>query len=169
MPMPPDFEDECLYTRARWFLHDVVTIDVEGGRVVASLDTTQLDTQVRTQVLWPGHEPHVPGAVMVQITGTLGNLHAVYVLGLRPTEGWYGFGTHIKSAKFPSIARIGPPAICTAHAVRVRSVRGTTFVEYDFRYEQEGRAVYESRQMAAWMRTDHRGPPPGPATPSSPR
>lgn len=160
MPMPPDFEAESMYTRDAWFLHDVETIDVEGGRVVATLDTTKLDAQVATQVPWPGHEDHVPGAVMVQITATLGSLHATYVLGLRATEGWYGFGTHIKSAKFPSIARIGPPVTCTAHAVRVRSVRGTTFVEYDFLYEQEGRAVYQSRQMAAWMRTDHRGPHP---------
>jgi len=158
--MPPDFVDECLYTPERWFLHDVTEIDVEGQRVVAVLDTTKLETMVQTQRPWPGHDPHVPGAVMVQITGTLGNLHAVYVLGLRLTEGWFGFGTHIKQARFPTLGRIGPPVICTAHAQRVRSVRGTTFVDYDFHYTQEGQSIYESKQMAAWIRSDHRGPPP---------
>jgi hypothetical protein len=34
----------------------------------------------------------------------------------------------------------------------VRTVRGTKFVSYAFRYEQEGQPIYLSNQIAAWTR-----------------
>jgi hypothetical protein len=153
MPLPPDFADECLYGPDAWFLHDVRHLDRD--RVEGIVDTTRLGPLVDAQVPRRGHPRHVPGAVMVQLTGTLGNLHAVYALGLRVSEGWVGFGTHVRGVRFPSLGRIGPELMATACVTRVRVLRGRHFVDYAFRYEQEGRLVYESEQTAVWVRGEH--------------
>lgn len=158
MPLPPDFVDECLYEPDAWFVHDLLQIDAASDRVVAWVDTTRLGRLVDAQRPWAGHPKHLPGAVVVQITGTLGNLHAVYVLDARPSQGWVGFGTHIKSARFPSMGRIGPPVTATLVVARKRRFRGTWFLDYAFTFEQEGRVCYESEQTAAWV-------PPGAAAP----
>lgn len=157
MPIPDDFIHECLYAPDAWFIHDVLEIDREGGRVLAWIDTTRLGPLVQAQRTWPGHDKHFPGAIAIQVTGTLGQLHATYVMDLRASEGWVGFGTHVKQARFPSMGRIGPPATAEIRATRTRRIRGTWFIDYAFRYEQEGRLFYESEQTAAWGRSEHRG------------
>jgi hypothetical protein len=158
VPLPPDYADECLYTSDAWFVHDLVSVD--AAHVRAMLDTTRIGPLVDAQRPWPGHEKHLPGAVAIQITGTLGSLHAVYGLGLRGTEGWFGYGTHIKSAKFSKLGRIGPPVELLLEAKRVRRIRSTVFVEYAFAYSQDGDVIYTSEQTAAWARSEHRGPCP---------
>lgn len=158
MPLPDDFHLECLYAPEAWFVHDLLTLDRQAGRVVALVDTTRLGALVDAQRTWPGHEKHFPGAIAVQVTGTLGQLHATYIMGLRATEGWFGFGTHVKKARFPSMGRIGPPVQAALQCNRSRQLRGVWFVDYAFRYEQEGRVIYESEQTAAWARSEHRGP-----------
>jgi hypothetical protein len=97
---------------------------------------------------------------MVQITATLGNLHAVYCLGLRLTDGWVGFGTHLKKARFGKLGTIGPPVHATLEASRSRQFRGVWFTDYRFTFEQAGSAIYTSEQTAAWTRSEHRGPVP---------
>lgn len=149
MTMPADFDKECLYAPDAWFVHEVVSVDRDGVR--ARTDTTRLGPLVEAQRVWPGHPKHFPGAVAIQITGVLGHLHAVYGLDLRSTEGWVGFGTHIKSAKFPTLGVIGPWVDLEARATKVRNIRGTVFSEYEFTYRQEGRVIYESVQTAAWV------------------
>jgi hypothetical protein len=148
MALPEDFEKECLYRPSSWFVHDLISVNEKA--VVAHTDTTRLGELVSSQNDIPGHPLHVPGAVMVQITGTLGNLHAVYGLGLRVSEGWVGFGTHVRGARFPSIGKIGPGMEVALEAQRVRRIRGRWFVEYRFTYTQEGRVIYESEQSAIW-------------------
>lgn len=161
MPFPEDFQQECLYAPEAWYVHDVLVLDPEADRVVGLVDTTRLGPLVDAQRTWPGHARHFPGAIAIQVTGTLGQLHAVYCMGLRATEGWFGFGTHIKKARFPGMGIIGPPAEVELLATRKRMLRGVWFVDYDFRYTQEGRLLYESTQTAAWGRSEHRGPLPG--------
>jgi hypothetical protein len=151
VPLPPDFADECLYEPDAWFVHDVLQIDAEAHRVVALVDTNRLGRLVEAQKPWAAHPRHLPGAVVVQITGTLGNLHAVYVLGARPSQGWVGFGTHIRSARFPTMGRIGPPVQATLTVTRRRRFRGTWFLDYAFEFEQEGHVCYASEQTAAWV------------------
>lgn len=152
MAIPEAFASESLYTPDQWFVHDVV----ESGEdhLVGTCDTAQLATHplVEAQRPWPGQPKHVPGAIMVQITGTLGNLHAVMVLGLRMSEGWVGFGTNILGAKFRGLGEIGPPMRCELKVEELRELRGTKFVTYAFRYEQDGRLIYTSRQRASWLR-----------------
>lgn len=151
---PEDFEAESLYTRDQWYIDELV--ELEDTRVVGICDTRKLADSpiVIAQRPWPGQPKHVPGIVMVQITGTLGNIHAVSQLGLRMTEGWVGFGTNILSAKFRGLATIGPAMRCELKVEDARELKGQRFVTYAFRYEQEGRVIYASRQRASWMRAD---------------
>ena len=158
MALPADYEDECLYGPEAWFITDILEIDRENHRIVATLDTERLETLVNAQRVWPGHPKHLPGAVAIQMTGTLGHLHAVYCMDLRATEGWVGFGTHIKRARFGKLGTIGEQVIAHAECTRKRQMRGTWFMDYSFRFEQGGQVLYESTQTAAWFRTDHRGP-----------
>jgi hypothetical protein len=147
-----DFAAESLYEREHWYVHEVA----ERGDdfLVGICDTSTLAEHplVLAQRSWPGQPKHVPGAVMVQITGTLGNIHAVAVLGLRMSEGWVGFGTNILEAKFRGLGKIGPPLRCELRVEDHRELRGTRFITYAFRFEQEGRAIYTSRQRASWLR-----------------
>ncbi len=160
MPLPEDFAEQALYTEDHWFVHDLVELDVQNHRIVALMDTRRIGTAVRAQNAWPLHHKHLPGAVAIQVTGTLGNLHAVYCQGLKLTEGWVGYGTHLKKARFPTMGEIGPPVVLNVEATRRRNIRGTWFFDYSFRFEQDGRCVFESEQIAAWTRSDHRGPLP---------
>lgn len=151
MALPDDFEDQCLYARRSWYVHDILTLDVDNHRLVGLMHTTDLGPLVDDQIERPGHPKHVPGAVMVQATGTLGQLHAVYAMGLRGTEGWSGFGTHMKEVRFGGLGTIGPDVVMHCEATRRRQLRGTWFVDYSFRYEQDGRELFRSRQTAAWI------------------
>ncbi len=150
MPIPDDFEAECLYTPDAWFLQDV-QFEPEQRRVVGHCDTTRLGPLVDAQREWPGHPRHLPGAVAIQITGILGQLYAVYLLDMRATDGWVGFGTHIHHARFRNLGRIGPPLRCSATLLRKRTLGGTVFTRFAFLYTQEGEEVYRSEQTAAWV------------------
>ena len=152
MAFPEDFVGESLYTRDQWYIDELVECDAE--HVVGICDTAKLADSpiVQAQKPWPGQPKHVPGIIMVQITGTLGNIHAVEALGLRMTEGWVGFGTNILSAKFRGLGILGPPMRCELRVEDRRDIKGQVFVTYAFRYEQEGKVVYSSRQRASWMR-----------------
>lgn len=154
MAIPPDFADENLYGPEAWFLHDVTTLDRDERRVVGIVDTTKLGLLVEAQHVAPGHPKHVPGAVCVQLTATLAALMSAYVLDLRRTEGWVGFGTHIHEARFPSIGEVGPPMEVSCTALSVRRFRGTTFVRYRYHYTQEDRDVYVAEHTGAWFRPE---------------
>lgn len=147
------FEAESLYTRDQWYLHEVTELNAEAGLIRAVTDTNQLGHVVAAQRPWPGQPQHIPGILMVQITGTLGNLHAVYALNLRMTEGWVGFGTHIHEASFRHLGEIGPPLELELRALRIKRFKGSVFVRYAYRFEQSGRLVYSSQQTAVWSQT----------------
>jgi hypothetical protein len=159
MPLPSDYATEAMYAPEAWFVHDL-DVFADENRIVGHIDTNKLGTLAAAQRVWPQHPQHFPGAVAIQVTGVLGQLYAVYVLDLRATQGWVGFGTHIKTARFASMGVIGPPVRAHLEATSVRNIRGTIFTRYAFRFEQEDRVIYTSEQTAAWVRSDHRGPRP---------
>lgn len=152
MPLPDDFAQESLYHPDAWFLHDVA-FHPDEQRIVGTCDTTRLGAMVDAQRVFAGHPKHVPGAVALQITGTLGQLYAVYVLGMRVTGGWAGYGTHVHDARFRRMGAIGPPMACQATLVSRRDMRGTIFTRFRFLYTQDGQEIYRSEQTAAWVRT----------------
>jgi len=153
VPIPEEFRAESLYEPEQWYLDDVLEVDAE--HVVAVCDTAALAGSpiVAAQRPWPGQPKHVPGIVMVQITGTLGNIHAVLGLGLRMSEGWVGFGTNILEARFRGLGRLGPPLSCELRVEDIRKLEGSLFATYAFRFSQESKTIYSSRQRAAWRLT----------------
>lgn len=148
---PEDFALETLYLPEAWFVHRVIDIDATAGTVLAEMDTNRLMLVAEQREL-PGHPKHVPAAVVIQASGTMGQLYAVYALGLRATEGWVGFGTHITKARWGRIGHIGPPVTLHATCTRRRELWGTTFCDFTFRFTQLGEVVYQSQQTAAWKR-----------------
>lgn len=157
MPLPQEYLDECLYRPEAWFLRDA-EVDLVGERVIGVIDTTKLGPLVDAQRVWPGHPKHVPGAVMIQVTGILGQVWAVCGLGLRATDGWSGFGTHIDEARFLRIGEIGPEVHCEMRHLGVRRLRDTIFTKASFSYRQGGAEIFRSKQSAAWVLGPHRGP-----------
>lgn len=149
--IPEDFAQQTLYAPEAWFLHDIAELDVEKRVVVGVVDTTRLGALVDAQRAVPGHPKHLPGAVCVQLTGTLGSLLSAYTLGMPPSEGWVGFGTHIHDARFPALGVIGPPVRARAEVLSVRTFRGTRMVRYRFEFTQGEAVVYRSEQTAAWF------------------
>lgn len=152
MPIPAEFQAESLYTSDQWYVHDLLEVDAD--HVVGVCDTSSLASSpiVLAQRPWPGQPKHVPGVVMLQITGTLGNLHAVFGLGLRMSEGWVGFGTNILEARFRGLGVLGPALRCELRVEDLRRIEGSLFVTYAYHFSQDGRAIYKSRQRAAWRR-----------------
>lgn len=151
-PIPPDFADESLYASDAWFIHRLIGVDKPNRKVIGEMDTTRIGWLVDHQREVAGHARHVPAAVVIQATGTLGQLYAVYALDLRPTQGWAGYGTHIRQARFLRMGLIGPPLVCTLTATKQRQLLGTWFCDFTFRFEQRGEVVYESTQSAAWRK-----------------
>jgi hypothetical protein len=147
------FVADCPYAPEALLFDEIVTIDREAGRVAARMPTHDALPFTALQRAHPERHPrHVSGAVMVHVTAMLGLAHAYFVLGLRHKDGWIGYGTHIDSARYGRLARIGPPLELECRATQVRRIRGATYVRYEFRFEQEGAVVYESRQGAVFHR-----------------
>ncbi len=157
---PQVWLDECLYHPEAWFLSRA-EVDGDEKRVVGTMDTTRLGLLVDAQRVLPGHPKHVPGAVMIQATGTLGQIWAIAGLGLRPSLGWSGFGTRIHDARFVRLGRIGPPVTATLRDLGHRRLRDTVFTRAAFSFTQEGAEIYRSEQSAAWVL----GAPPASAEP----
>lgn len=104
------------------------------------------------------HPRHVAGAVMVHATGSLGFVHAYYVLGLRHRDGWVGYGTHIHRVVFRKLVPPGSPIDATCIATKVRRGKTRMLVRYQFEFRHEGDVCYEGDQTAVWLDTTAAGP-----------
>lgn len=151
--LDPGFVADCPYAPEAILFDEILELDREAGRVVARMPTHDRLPLTELQRCDPVRHPrHVSGALMVHVTGMLGFAHAYFVLGLRHAEGWTGYGTHIHSARYGRLAPTGPPLRLECRATQVRRIRGSLYVRYVFRFEQEGEVVYESEQGAVWRR-----------------
>jgi hypothetical protein len=151
--LDPAFVSDSPYMPEALLFDEILEIDTAAGRLVASMPTHERLPFTALQRAHPDRHPrHVSGAVMVHVTAMLGLAHAYFVLGLRHADGWIGYGTHIDSARYGRLARIGPPLKLECHATQVRRIRGAIYVRYQFRFEQENAVVYESRQGAVFHR-----------------
>ena len=147
------FVADCPYAPEAILFDEILETDAAAGLVVASMPThAQLPLTASQRAHPERHPRHVSGAVMVHVTGMLGFAHAYFVLGLRHADGWIGYGTHIADARYGRLATIGPPLRLECRATQVRRIRGSIYVRYAFRFEQEGEVVYESEQGAVWRR-----------------
>lgn len=153
-----DFAPEAMYAPEAWFVHRLLRVDPASRTVEAELDTTAQDALVTAQREVAGHEKHLPAASVIQATGTMGQLYAVYALGLRATAGWSGYGTHIREARFHRMGVVGPPVHITLTCTRQRQMMGAWFCEFDFAFRQGDALVYTSKQSAAWRRRTPESP-----------
>jgi hypothetical protein len=157
--LEPAFVADCPYEPEAILFDDIVELDADAGRLVATMPTCEALPLTALQRAHPVRHPrHVSGAVLVHVTGMLGFAHAYYVLGLRHADGWIGYGTHIHFARYSRLARIGPPLRLECRGLQKKSLRGTLYVRYAFRFEQDGAVVYESEQGAVWQRMGTDGP-----------
>ncbi|MSP23627.1 MAG: hypothetical protein EXR75_00375 [Myxococcales bacterium] len=162
-PLPRPFEqafrDDCPYHPEALLLDRLLEIDHDKSLVRCSWPTTDEMPLTRSQRTHPIRHPrHVAGGLMVHATGMLGFVHAYYIFGLRHSEGWVGYGTHIHRVVFRKLVTPGTPIECVARAARTRVLKGRKFVRYEFEFKHEGEVCYEGEQTAVWMKLDT---PPG--------
>jgi hypothetical protein len=159
-PSPPcafeqAFIDDMLYEPDVLLFDRLLEIDREGSVVRCRWPTSAAEPLTRAQRAHPVRHPaHVSGALMVHATGTLGFVHAYYVLGLRHREGWLGYGTHMHDVVFRKLVPPGGVIEASCRAVRARLGQSRHFVRYRFEFRHEGELCYESEQSALWTRVD---------------
>ncbi len=147
------FLGSYFYDPLAFLIDEVRRIDAGSNEVEALMDTARHLPYAELQRGDPSlHPRHVSGPEMVMLTANLGSLHAYFVHGCRWDEGWVGYGNRIHRADFKRLARRGPPL--ALHSLEVRSRKGEDRLvsRYRFRFEQEGRVVYEAEQTAQFLK-----------------
>ncbi|AKV00401.1 hypothetical protein AKJ09_07064 [Labilithrix luteola] len=153
MPLDPDFVADCPYGPGGLLIDEILRIDADEGLVVARMPTTEELPLTREQRVHPIRHPrHVSGGLMVHMTGMLGFVHAYYILGLRHSEGWIGYGARITSARFHALAPPGEPLVLECKSTQLRRGSKTILGRYTFRFTQAEKLVYEGDQTAMWSR-----------------
>jgi hypothetical protein len=156
MPLDPAFADDCPYGPGGLLIDEVIEVDVPGSRVIARMPTHEELPLTREQRAHPVKHPrHVSGGLMVHMTGMVGFVHAYYVLGLRHSEGWIGYGGRIHSARFVSMGVPGIPMLLECTATQVRKSESKILARYDFVFRQHDNVVYKGDQTALWLKVPH--------------
>ncbi len=157
MALDPDFVADCPYGPGGLLLDEILKVDVEKSYVSARMETHDDLPLTREQRVHPVFHPrHVSGGLMVHMTGMIGFAHAYYVLGLRHTEGWIGYGGAIHSARFKALAKPGEPLVIECTGTKLRRGERQILARYDLRFTQDGTLVYEGDQTAMWLKIDGR-------------
>ena len=159
MQLPAPFEqaflDDCPYDPEVLFVDRLLEVDREQSIVRCSWPTDDGMVLSRSQRVHETRHPrHVAGALMVHVTGMLGFVHAYHVLGLRHSEGWVGYGTHLHHAVFRKLVTPGDRIECECRAMRTRLGKVRHFVRYAFVLRHDGEICYESEQSAIWLKVD---------------
>ncbi|MFO0676904.1 MAG: hypothetical protein U0169_10235 [Polyangiaceae bacterium] len=163
MPLPEEFVADCPYAPGGLLLDEILTIDVEGSLVRATMPTSDELPLTREQRAHPVRHPrHVSGGLMVHMTGMIAFVHAYYVLGLRHADGWVGYGARIHAARFHALAPPGEVMVLECKAKQVRKGDKNVLARYDFRFTQGTTLVYEGDQTAFWARVQDGGVLPTP-------
>ncbi len=151
MPLDPEFVADCFYESL--LIDEILTIDPEQSIVRARMPTHEDLPLTNTQRVHPLRHPrHVSGALMVHMTGMMGFAHAYYVLGLRHSDGWVGYGVRIDKARFAALAPPGDPLVLECRGTQIRKGSQRTLGKYSFKFTQNDKLVYESEQTALWVK-----------------
>lgn len=141
------------YDPASFLVDEVLEIDDGAKRVRGRMDTRRPMPLVDLQRGDPAiHPRHVPGPVLVLLTGNLGLVHAYFQRGVRFDEGWIGFGSRIHRADFKRLALIGAPLDLESVETKARIQPDRHVVRYEFTFKQDGKVVYWGDQTATWLR-----------------
>ncbi len=154
LPRPFDeaFLSEVLYEPSVLCLDRIEEIDVERSRIVCRMPTSADLPLTNAQRVSKQHPRHVSGGLMVHVTGMLGFVHAWHLEGIRASEGWTGYGTHMSKVVFRKLATVDAPLLCACVQKRIRRGPSRRFAIYEFEFTQNGDVVYESEQSAMWMK-----------------
>ena len=154
-PFTPEFLADMPYEPTVLFFDQIEELDREASRVICRMPTLQPMPFTDQQRVHPVRHPkHVSGALMIQLTGNLGFVHAYHLEGLRHCDGWIGFGTHIRNAVYRKLVQPGSPMMCTVTQHKVRRGKSRIFSMYKFQFHHEGDLAFESEQAAMWMKLD---------------
>ena len=147
------FVDSFLYREEAFLVDEIVAMDRDAREIHARLDTTRTLPFSQHQRSGPGHPLHVAAADMLQVTGSLGCLHAWFFHGCHWDEGWSGFGNRIHRADFKKIARLGgAPVDLHSSELRTRVGPKRVVLRFAFRFEQAGEVVYVGDQTAMFFK-----------------
>lgn len=155
MPLDPAFVEECFYELDGLMIDEVLEVDREASLIRARMPTHADLPLTRLQKVHPVRHPrHVSGGLMVHMTGVAGMVHAYYVLDLRHSEGWVGYGGAIHRGRFKNLAEPGEPIEIRCQATRVRRRDKSIMARYDLLFSQSGKPVYEGDQTAMWVKVE---------------
>lgn len=154
-PLDPEFVADCPYGPGGLLLDAILAVDPDKSMVRARMPTHAELPLTREQRAHPVRHPrHVSGGLMVHMTGMVGFVHAYYVLGLRHSAGWIGYGGRIHSARFRALAAPGSPMELECVAKLVRRGQKRVLARYDLRFFQDDKLIYEGDQTAMWLRVE---------------
>jgi 3-hydroxymyristoyl/3-hydroxydecanoyl-(acyl carrier protein) dehydratase len=140
------------YREEAFLVDEVVKIDPEARAIEARMDTTRELPFTRHQRVDDSHPAHVNAGELLQITGSLGCLHAWFFHGCRWEEGWAGFGCRIHRADFKDLARLGPPLQLESRETRTRVGPKRIVMRCELRFWQEETLVYFGDQTAMFLK-----------------
>lgn len=155
MALDPQFVEECFYLPEGLMIDEVLEVNEDESLVRMRMPTHDDLPITRLQKVHPTRHPrHVSGGLIIHMTGVAGMVHAYYVLGLRHSEGWVGYGGAIHKGRYKNLAVPGEPIEITCKATRVRRRTKTIVARYDLLFTQQGKPVYEGDQTAMWMKVE---------------
>jgi hypothetical protein len=140
------------YKPGGFFIDRLLEIDRGERRIVCEMETKGrsfpfVGEQRHHEILFP---PHLPGAVIIHLTGVMGMIAAQVLLDLRYDKGWSGYGSRIHKAEFKRLVTLGPPvALESTIAGDIRRA-GMVILRFEFRFYQEGALFYFGDQTAVY-------------------
>ncbi len=142
------------YKPTGFFVDRLVEVDQEHQRIVCEMGTEGksfplINDQRHHDILYP---PHLPGGIIIHLTGIIGMIAAQILLDFRFDKGWAGYGSRIHKAEFKKLVRIGPVVLLEGRITSDRR-RGTmAILRYEFRFFQEQELFYLGDQTAVYRR-----------------
>lgn len=147
------FRESFLYRDEAFLVDRVTAVLTQEKALHARLETTRAFPYARLQRNDAHHPPHVAGADLIAITGSLGCLHAWLFHGVRWQEGWVGFGNRIHRADFKKLAQLGPPLELVSRETRARVGERRIVLRCEFEFRQSGEVVYRGDQSAMFLKS----------------
>ncbi|MBI2377998.1 MAG: hypothetical protein HYV07_28610 [Deltaproteobacteria bacterium] len=154
MPLDAAFLDDALYDPSGLLIDEVLEVDEAKSLVRVRMPTNADLPITRSQRADEKKHPrHVSGGLMVHMTGVAAFAHFYYVLKLRHSEGWTGYGVRVHDAKFMKLAPVGPPVELVCQMIKSKKLGGKILARYRFEFFQDGEKIYEGEQSALWIDT----------------
>jgi hypothetical protein len=158
-----DFLHQGPYEREAFLLDEMLELDAERGMALCRMRTDRPNLPlVRSTRPLPGvGDHHIPGGVLVHLTGNLGLLQNYYFAGCRYRDRWIGYGVRIHDAEVLEPVRLGPPLLLRVETIHNRTSQRRHVTRYHFEFHQESRLVYRGDQTAIFQRIEPGEPLPG--------